>query len=73
MVRIEDYIPIVGQSIIDDLTLLAQRLKGKVIQQINSTSVGGGVAEILNRLVPLLKELGVDTRWDLIKGGEQFF
>lgn len=70
---IKEYIPIVGQSVIDDLRLLAQRLKGKVIQQINSTSVGGGVAEILNRMVPLLKDLGIDTKWDLIKGGEQFF
>ena len=73
MARIEEYIPIVGQPIIDDLKLLAERLKGKVIQNINSTSVGGGVAEILHRIVPLLKELGVDARWDLIKGGEQFF
>lgn len=73
MAKIEEYIPIVGQSIIDDLRLLAEKLKGKVIQNINSTSVGGGVAEILNRLIPLLRELGVDGRWDLIKGGEQFF
>ncbi|MDI6606600.1 MAG: glycosyltransferase [Candidatus Omnitrophota bacterium] len=73
MAKIEAYIPIVGESVIDDLRLIAQRLKGKVIQQINSTAVGGGVAEILNCMVPLLKELGVDTRWDLIKGGEQFF
>jgi len=73
MAKIEEYIPIVGQSIIDDLRLLAEKLKGKVIQHINSTSVGGGVAEILNHMVPLLRELGVDTRWDLIKGGEQFF
>ncbi|MFA5094138.1 MAG: glycosyltransferase [Candidatus Omnitrophota bacterium] len=73
MAKIEEYIPIVGQPIIDDLRLLAEKLSGKVVQNINSTSVGGGVAEILNRMVPLLKELGVDARWDLIKGGEQFF
>jgi trehalose synthase len=73
MPNLEEYIPITGQSVIDDLRLLAERLKGKIIQHINSTSVGGGVAEILNRMVPLLRELGVDTRWDLIKGGEQFF
>jgi len=73
MERLGEYIPIVGQSIIDDLKLLAERLKGKVIQQVNSTSVGGGVAEILNRMIPLLKELGVDSRWDFIKGGAQFF
>ncbi|MDD5194131.1 MAG: glycosyltransferase [Candidatus Omnitrophica bacterium] len=73
MVRIEEYIPIVGQAIIDDLRLLGEKLKGKVIQNINSTSVGGGVAEILNRMVPLLMELSVEARWDIIKGGEQFF
>ncbi|MDD4894137.1 MAG: glycosyltransferase [Candidatus Omnitrophica bacterium] len=73
MVKIEEYASIVGQPIIDDLKLLAGRLQGKVIQNINSTSVGGGVAEILSRMVPIMKELGVDTKWDLIKGGEQFF
>ncbi len=73
MPKIEDYIPIVGASVIDDLRLIAERLKGKIIQHINSTAVGGGVAEILNRMVPLLRELGVDTRWDLIKGGAEFF
>jgi len=73
MAKIEEYISLVGQSVIDDLRLLSARLKGKVIQHINSTPVGGGVAEILNRMVPLLRGLGVDTKWDVIKGGEQFF
>ena len=73
MAKIEEYIPIVGQSVIDDLKLLGEKLKNKVVQHINSTPVGGGVAEILNRMVPLLGELGVDTRWDVIKGGEKFF
>ncbi len=73
MARIEDYIPIVGQSVIDDLRLISEKLKGKVVQHVNSTAVGGGVAEILNRMVPLLRELGVNTRWDVVKGGEQFF
>ncbi|MGE5197393.1 MAG: glycosyltransferase [Deltaproteobacteria bacterium] len=73
MARLNEYVPIVGQSTIDELNLLAERLKNKTIQHINSTSVGGGVAEILNRIVPLLNELGVDAKWDLIKGGEQFF
>jgi trehalose synthase len=73
MARIDEYGPVVGQAVIDDLRLLSEKLKGKVVQHINSTSVGGGVAEILNRMVPLLNDLGVDTHWDLIKGGEQFF
>lgn len=73
MATIKEYIPLVGESVINDLKLLGERLKDKVIQHINSTPVGGGVAEILNRMVPLLVELGVDTKWDVIKGGEQFF
>ena len=58
MAKLDEYIPIVGQSVVDDLRLLAERLKGKIIQHINSAPVGGGVAEILTRMVPLLKELG---------------
>ncbi|MCK9572965.1 MAG: glycosyltransferase [Candidatus Omnitrophica bacterium] len=73
MANIKDYIPIVGESTIEDLQLIAEKLKGKVIQNVNSTALGGGVAEILNRMVPLLRELGVDTRWDQIKGDEAFF
>jgi len=73
MARLHDYVPIVGQPIIDDLKLVAEKLKGKIVQHINSTAVGGGVAEILNRMVPLLTELGVDSRWDVVKGGEEFF
>jgi trehalose synthase len=73
MPRIKKYIPIVGQSVIDELYFLGEKLKGKKIQNINSTSVGGGVAEILTRMVPILKQLGVDARWDVIKGNEKFF
>lgn len=73
MTRINEYEQIIGQGLIDELRFLADRLKGKSVQHINSTAVGGGVAEILNKMVPLLKELGVETRWDVIKGGEQFF
>jgi trehalose synthase len=40
---------------------------------VNSTAVGGGVAEMLNRLVPLLDELGVKTGWEVITGGNDFF
>jgi trehalose synthase len=44
-----------------------------VVQNINSTFVGGGVAEILTRMIPLLQQLGVDARWDIIKGNDAFF
>lgn len=71
--KIENYIPIVGRNKVEELKLLADKLKGKTIQNINSTAVGGGVAEILSRVVPLLNGLGVDVKWDVIKGGTEFF
>jgi trehalose synthase len=72
-VRIEDYTPIVGRNRIEELKLVAEKLKGKIIQNINSTAVGGGVAEILSRIVPLLNDIGVDAKWDVIKGDNEFF
>jgi trehalose synthase len=73
MIRLDDYTEIVGKQTIERIKVLASRLEGKKIKMINSTSVGGGVAEILHRLVPLLNELGIHARWDVIKGGEDFF
>ncbi|MEW6574275.1 MAG: glycosyltransferase [Bacillota bacterium] len=73
MPGINDYAPIVGPSVISELYLLSQRLAGKTVQNVNSTSVGGGVAEILTRMVPLLRELGMDAKWDVIKGNDKFF
>lgn len=73
MRNINDYIPIVGQAVIDELKMLAAKLEGKKIQNINSTLVGGGVAEILSCMIPLLRQLGVDAGWDAIKGNERFF
>ncbi len=73
MANLEAYIPIVGENVIADIKLLSRRLQNKVIQNINSTAVGGGVAEILIRMVPILRELGIDARWDFITGEENFF
>jgi len=71
--KLDDYSEVVGQVAIDHLVELSNRLSSSSILHINSTSVGGGVAEILNRMVPLFRELGIDARWDVIKGGEEFF
>jgi trehalose synthase len=73
MLGIDNYIPIVGQGVIDELRFLAERLEGRKIQNINSTAVGGGVAEILTRMIPLLKQIGVNAYWDVIKGNDRFF
>jgi trehalose synthase len=73
MARLEDYSPIVGSDTLEELSLLARPLARKSVLHVNTTAVGGGVAEILNRMVPLMCELGLDARWELIKGGEDFY
>ena len=55
------------------LKRLGERLKGRSFLHINSTRAGGGVAEILQRMMPILQELGIDARWEVIEGDERFF
>jgi trehalose synthase len=71
--HLDDYASIVGRAQIESLRFLADQLKGKSIKMVNSTALGGGVAEMLNRLIPLLSELQVPTHWDVITGGNDFF
>ena len=72
-VHLDDYSPIIGAPEVAELRALAASLRGHSIQMVNSTAVGGGVAEILTRLVPILQELGLSIRWDVITGGNDFF
>ena len=71
--RLQDYEPIVGRSCTEELRMLSEQLAGRIVQNINSTFVGGGVAEILEHMVPLLNQLGVDARWEVIRGSDEFF
>lgn len=73
MSRLREYAGIVGEQTIEEIETLATCLAGKTILNVNSTAVGGGVAEILNRMVPLLQELGIQASCDVIKGGEAFY
>jgi len=71
--RLEDYEVVVGPAAIQELRVLARHLEGRSALMVNSAAVGGGVAELLNRLLPLLEDLGIAARWEVIHGGEDFF
>ena len=73
MSRLEDYREVTPKGTIEFLMRLSEKLQGKKILEINSTYVGGGVAEILQSLVPLLREVGLESRWEVITGTEEFF
>jgi len=72
-IPLDDYAELLGEGEIEELRTLARPLRGRSIEMINSTAVGGGVAEILNRLVPLAEELDLNMRWNVMSGGEDFF
>ncbi|MDI6732093.1 MAG: glycosyltransferase [Candidatus Margulisbacteria bacterium] len=71
--KIDDYAAIIRPQNFDELMLLAERAAGKRVKMVNATAAGGGVAEILARIVPLLNELGIKTKWEVIKGSGEFF
>lgn len=70
---LETYRNVVGDEIINELHQQAALLKGLKILHINSTKAGGGVAEILNMLIPLTTALGIENRWEVIQGNPDFF
>jgi trehalose synthase len=70
---IEEYQRIVGSDVIEQLYQLAEPLKGLRVVHVNSTRVGGGVAEILTKLVPLSNALGLDASWEVITGRDEFY
>jgi len=72
-VQLKDYAKVVGQTEIDLIEALAEKVEGKSATHVNSTSFGGGVAEILHKMVPLMRDIGLDSHWKLIKGAKEFF
>ena len=70
---LDGYASVAGEDAIDQLRQLCVPLRGMRVVHVNSTRVGGGVAEILAKLVPLKRELGIDATWKVITGDDDFF
>ena len=72
---LDDYRPIVGEAVIEEIRTVVSELKGARLLHLNSTATGGGVAELLNSLVPLESNCGLNVEWRLLcKGdGDGFF
>jgi trehalose synthase len=68
-----DYTHIFGREQIAEIRELAEPLQGARVAHISATAFGGGVAEILYTLVPLMKDVGLDVEWQIIYGREEFF
>src|SRR5262245_20012627 len=69
----DPYKALLGPEVIDQLYQLAKTLKGAKIVHVNSTRAGGGVAEILAKMTPLMQGLGLNAHWEVIEGNGDFF
>lgn len=70
---INDYLEFIDQKAEIELRYLIEKLKNKRIAMINATSYGGGVAEKLHSVVPLMKDMGLNVDWWTILGHEEFY
>jgi trehalose synthase len=70
---LEAYRPIIGDARIDEILALADRLKGARVLHVNATGFGGGVAEILATMIPLMNDIGLNADWQVIRGADEFF
>ncbi|WP_287587413.1 glycosyltransferase [Candidatus Borrarchaeum sp.] len=73
MITLENYREIVGDTVISEIYKKARRLYGKHVVHINSTYAGGGVAEMLDSLVPLMNDVGLEVGWRILHGNPDFF
>jgi trehalose synthase len=73
MTTLKDYEEVIGKRDIKQVESLARLSKNKRVIMVNSTRDGGGVAEMLNRLVPLINDLGICCEWKVINGNNGFF
>jgi trehalose synthase len=71
--RLADYAEVIGEERYAELRDLAAKAAGRSIVQVNATAYGGGVAEILQNLVPLLRDVGVDAQWAVLDAPPAFY
>ncbi|HYL36820.1 MAG TPA: glycosyltransferase [Bryobacteraceae bacterium] len=70
---LDQYAPVVGTAEVEELRTLASPLEGATVEMVNSTAVGGGVAEMLVRVIPLMRGVGMEAHWHVLDGAPEFF
>lgn len=73
MLSLEDFRYVVPDEVLATIYAKARGLYDKHIVHVNSTYMGGGVAEMLGSLIPLLNDVGVYTGWRILHGNPDFF
>ena len=72
LVKLDDYRRVAPRGTIDFLMRTGERLRGKRLVHVSASRYGGPVVKVLNRVVPLLNDLGVETSWEITIGTADF-
>jgi len=72
-VSLKDYKALIPAGQYLHVQKLAKKLRGLKIVHINATPVGGGPAEILKGLVPLMRDVGLNVEWHVMPPKPEFF
>ena len=70
--KLDDYRAVAPRGSVDFMLRIAERLRGRRIVQVTVSRYGGGAAELLNRIVPILNDLGIETGWEVMLGSADF-
>jgi trehalose synthase len=73
MSRLDDYRRVSGPGAVDFILKLAEQVKGRRFLHVTGGRLGGGVAETLRATLPILNELGIDTRWEVTGGDAAYY
>jgi trehalose synthase len=68
-----DYTHLAGRPLIQEIREVAEPLQGLRVLHLSATAFGGGVAEILYTLIPLMNDVGIDAQWEVMLGREEFY
>ncbi len=71
--QLEAYREVAPRGTLELLVRLADRLRGRRFLHVNASRYGGGSAEILTRLVPMLQTLGIESAWEVVVGDPEFY
>ena len=67
---IDSYKGVIGADLYEEIEGLKEGLQGFSVLHLNATPAGGGGAEILSSMVPLMQSLGIDANWSVLNDAE---
>ena len=73
MIAIDDYRRVAPPGAVDMLLRLAERVRGRRLLHLSGGRFGGGSAEMLHTLVPMMSDLGLEATWEITGGDPGYY